>query len=87
MSKVPWQGLMMQDDWCVCVGNVPEDRFVAYFVESLKEEDESQFDTTLSQFMECAKACRKTKQEQRVAAQEEARAQAQVGEKHQVACW
>ena len=52
-------------DGFVCLGNLPEDRFVAFFVESLKGEEPSEFDTTMSQFMECAKACRKAKLDER----------------------
>ena len=54
---------------CVCVaGNIPEDRFVEYFVETLKKEEDGQFDTTVEQFMECAKACRESKLAERKAA-------------------
>ena len=57
---------------CVCVaGNIPEDRFVEYFVETLKKEEDGQFDTTVEQFMECAKACREGKLAERKAADAE----------------
>ena len=57
---------------CVCVaGNIPEDRFVEYFVEALKKEEDGQFDTTVEQFMECAKACREGKLAERKAADAE----------------
>ena len=57
---------------CVCVaGNIPEDRFVKYFVEALKKEEDGQFDTTVEQFMECAKACREGKLAERKAADAE----------------
>ena len=46
---------------CVRAGNIPEDRFVAFFVESFKEEEPSEFDTTMEQFMVCAKECRDAK--------------------------
>ena len=62
-------------DGFVCLGNLPEDRFVAFFVESLKGEEPSEFDTTMSQFMECAKACRKAKLDERAAAEAELTAQ------------
>ena len=44
---------------------------MAFFVESLKGEEPSQFDTTMSQFMECAHACRQAKLDERAAAEEE----------------
>ena len=56
----------------MCVaGNIPEDRFVEYFVEALKKEEDGQFDTTVEQFMECAKACREGKLAERKAADAE----------------
>ena len=42
---------------------------MAFFVESLKGEEPSQFDTTMSQFMECAQACRQAKLDERSAAE------------------
>ena len=59
-----------QSTECVA-GNIPEDRFVEYFVESLKKEEDGQFDTTVEQFMECAKACREGKLAERKAADAE----------------
>ena len=51
-------------------GNLPENNFVNYFDETLPS-DKPEFIRTIDQFMECAKACRKTKIKKREAAKNE----------------
>ena len=58
---------------------------MAFFVESLKGEEPSQFDTTMSQFMECAHACRQAKLEERAAADTSAQADRTLAERNAVA--
>ena len=54
----------------VCVsGNIGEERFVQFFEESLKGEEPEQFDSTMAQFMVCAKECRQAKVEERTEAE------------------
>jgi len=51
-------------------GSIPENNFVNYFHETLAS-DKPEFIRTIDQFMECAKACRKTKIKKREAAKNE----------------
>ena len=44
--------------------SLPEDNFVKYFESSLSS-DETEFNHTIKQFMECASACRRRKEEKR----------------------
>ena len=52
-------------------GCVPEGRFVEYFVEALRSEDNAQFNETVAQFMEAARGCREGKLADRKAAEDD----------------
>ena len=52
-------------------GCVPEGRFVEYFVEALRNEDNAQFNETVEQFMEAARGCREGKLADRKAAEDD----------------
>ena len=51
-------------------GNISEERFVTFFLGTLRSEDSAQFDNTMKQFMQCAKACRETAAKQKAAEQQ-----------------